>query len=46
MDNLVPILFGDIYTKYDTEKIKITKILLDSGESSSIIKWEYVKNLK
>ena len=46
MDNLVPIIFGDIYIKYDTDKTKIAKILLDSGASSSIIKQEYVQNLK
>ena len=45
MDNLLPVIFGDVYTKYDTGKTKIAKILLDSGASSSIIKRDYVKNL-
>ena len=40
MHNLVLILFGDVYIKYDTNKTEIAKIMLDSGASISIIKFQ------
>ena len=45
-DHLVPIVFGVMRTRKGKPKPTCIKILLDSGASASIIKSDFVKNLK